>query len=103
MISNLKNKLLEESKNYILDKISISKDDFLNFIEKRVEFKLKKEINKFKFKLIINLLLFLGFLFFLYGLIGGLIFYFDLPLFLLNLFYGFSLLIFSLFFYILLI
>ncbi len=82
---------------YLRDQFNNSKKDLIKYFERRIEKKIKKEIRKLGkillSKIILFLSIFIGSIFIFYGLIEILISLFNLPEILINICFGFLILI----------
>ena len=99
IIDSIKLKLLESGAEYFKSKFETTKEDILKYVEKTVEKKIKKELKKIIYQIIAIFLLIVGTITLIFGLIGMLVHFANLPNFFTPLLIGILLLLTSLIVY----
>lgn len=88
IVDEIKSKLFEIGIDYLKRNVENSKREILRYIEKNIEIKIKREIEKISIKLMGGFFVGLGVFFLLYGLIAALIYVLQLPTFTANIIFG---------------
>lgn len=100
IVDSIKEKAFEFGTQYFKEKFETTKEDILNYIEKTIEQKIKKEVRKFLLTTTSIILAITGITFLLFGTISALVHLAKLPGFFTELLFGLILLIVSLIIYI---
>lgn len=93
MIDKFKDRILDIVLDYLKDNVRKSGQEMLMQIEKRIERKIKREVKRYTLKVLSATLLLLGFLFVLYGMVAGVVYFLELPQFISPLVYGLLILV----------
>ena len=88
IVSSIKDKAFEFGTNYFKDKFENSKEEFLNYIEKTIEQKIKREVRKFIYSTIAVILAITGIIFVVFGALAALVHLTNLPNFFTPLLFG---------------
>jgi hypothetical protein len=99
--SSIKSRLVDMATDYVKKNFENTKKDVLKYVERTIEKKIKKEVRKYTYTGVAISLFILSLLFIVYGIIGVLMYMFELPSFVTNIIFGAILLIVGLIVYLL--